>query len=326
MSTLNLRSTAYLEYVDAVEFIAYLNQEEVTASLIRSAYLDLGLRVLDCKLQDDNKTSFACTDGEEVLPYATKTLARHFTYIADYTEAYPDQPIRLPFSRERVRQSFESFMCTADRQVLLVEDIELLQILNPVTDRFYLTSQLKGMNPSVVESIVMTLTEADRVELLRLHQARQVTNREVCLPLPKGGLGLAILATTIDGQRYLATLPGSTLLPDCPSYLFCNAASHSAWAWELPSQLMKEGFGDNTELLSFEQKSLVLRCLMKFAFGADDEDLKSLEMMLSGDELDKAPYHLKVDLRSIRPGIVLSQALRSHLYLTEDELEQLLTE
>lgn len=311
----NLHKVSQMSYTTGMEVAAYRRGEPATERSVSMGLRKLGLPVIPT-VEDTASTPITCTDGTYTLPYLPETLARTFTYFADFFSEYPGEPVPLPFSTSRVDELFPSTSTVLFLQHCMYD----LQILNPVTYRYYLAFDLEGSSPDTIISILDKLSEDDRIELQRLHQAKMSIESNQ-LPLPRGGEGHAILAATTRGKAYLATLEGSTLLPHCPSWLFYNALMHEAG--DLIATLAERGFDEEEEYLNSTQKARVIDIMTRYISHSQDEvTIRRVGSMLGvGETRSRAPYGIGVDLErgcgwnvslnELREGLTITPAAMS---------------
>lgn len=315
----------------AVELVAHLRGEPISWWLIQRAAGCLGIDASavwkeknpESPQGADEKTSVTWRGVPYTLAYAKETLARHFILFRDFFEEYPNEPLPVPHDPAMIGSAI--YHSLADP---FVEDADLLpilptlQMLNPVSDAYYLMYNLQGVDVSFVRDCVGCLTQADKDGLMRVYRSglAKLESAYDFLPLPTGPY--AILATLKAGVAYLAD-EGSVLVEEQPSWLFCALTRDSTQDFSpLPMEgaltsLIEKGFNDNTEYINGELQVMVVRTLLRYLAESDRDNAATdaVMSMLGLKEGDvSSPYQLSIDFSKAESTPTTSEGLRAFRY------------
>lgn len=228
-----------LLYHSALEFVAALNGEIYDRSVVEQVLESLGGPcTLHSTFERQPRLTFVCTDGDYESDYDSAMLSRHFLFIRGWLEEYPNET-RLPFTHdvlttmtaldvvlEQTRNG-QGSSCQLTDEVLYA-----MQTLTPVTDMYYLLSDLSPRPPSDVEQFIRGVSETERKEVLLTHERTmhiqrirwgEGSNHPRCLlTLPERGEGLALAFAFPSVLKYMARQGLPAVEQAYPSTAFLN--------------------------------------------------------------------------------------------------------
>lgn len=282
-----LGSTYNVLHVQAIELLAWLNDEPVTKNLVRSALVpfdvkepleDLGVkRGRSFYFRDSTDTSFLCIMKKE-------TLVRHFTLVRDFVAEYPNEnTLPLPTLHRGTLTSLFLAYFTHTITARLCDVAYALSLLNPFSSLVPFHFQLRDMGVEGVRLIVGSIDEKERKALLISHTLHTRRNSRIGFhyleSLPDGGEGVAILCAMGEGRRYLASEEGRELLPGYNSWHFINAMRMKETIGA--RRLFSEGFQTPDEPLGSIDISCVVTWLITYLKRcATQEELPAVCAML----------------------------------------------
>lgn len=247
------------DYARMLELEGALKDEPYTTMLVYEA---LGVLSDPVTVPREVGFTFNCSDRPIGVEYNKKTLARHFLLIANFIEAYPDETsITVDHSSATIQQVLLTVL--EDHPYELTDErLYALQMLTPVSDAYYLLFNLAPRPPSFVLSLLGSLSENERRDILRSYSLQRqyalstgVGNMSR-LELPGGGEGLSIGFAFLTVREYIITHSLPELTDPFPSYIFLNMLIRRYNdEVELPVRefLLKSTFDDDSGFLHSEE-------------------------------------------------------------------------
>lgn len=327
---ITLDKTYYeMNHCSAVELVAELNGEDTSFSVLCTAIERLGDGILEtwlatrheeyCKRHETYKNSLVQFELEgQVYPtiYQKATVVRHFHLFRDFFAEYPTSPV--PCKSRGLVETLGTFLTYNLEHAILKEHLESLQVLNPVSDAYYLQYDLLDIEASFVDSCVRNLTEEEKNSIMR---AREV--RPSLLPLPSGPY--QVLAALPFGANYLITESGMELLEKepCPprSWLFCILMMYrSPERTRLATRLVREGFNDTETHPDDEVRKRVVSSLLNYLRQKKEDDgtitpVLSMLGLVEGEIY--APYQVTIDFKKAQKSPMTWETLRAMQFFHE---------
>lgn len=207
-------------YASCVELVAAVNGEPYSPLLLSEDLLG------PIPAQEDDWFHFRCADGVLPLQFRKETLARHFLLIRGYIEEHPNETgTDIPYNSDDVKYAVLIVLDEESLFSLTPAILSILQLLTPVTDLYYTMADMTLMEPSFVLGIVQGISQDERKEILRAHDARCVIdadNRILSYTIPERGEGLAIAFALTGVTDYLYERDIPTLSVLYPSRVYIN--------------------------------------------------------------------------------------------------------
>lgn len=313
----------FMSRAEAMELVALTQGVPVTKDLVLAAFAAIGCTVV-LSGKFDHAASFYLEDGVGVrmLLYGKETLARHFILFRDFIADNPTAD-KLPLPKGITSNAVESVLnhVLGQRSVtprLLHADLYILQLLNPISDLVPFTFSLIGTPKETIVSLFNKISDAERHTMMQIRNVRSLVKVTAACPyfdvLPDDGRGLGLLATFVEGRRYLASEEGAVILQDHPSWLFVNAVTHARvdpygviQDTLLIDKLIDRGFDDECPFVGCADAERIADSLCIILPSLTCERFKRACRMLglrhprleNTDLTCYAPYQLTIDVASL---------------------------
>jgi hypothetical protein len=271
-------SSSIVTYAGYVELEALIRGEKVTWYILDrlAQTLNPASELKTTGMREGRSMKIQCQDGDVSPACTIETLSRHFVLFRDFFTEYPDKDtISIPTVPHDDVVAVLNALFEWDHQYLSLTDdlVYTLYTLNPINNAYFLLFNDITLTQASTTTLITLLSRVSQEEKEAIIAGSRVREEEEQayvvrkLPLPQD---VALLASTRQGRRYLATEKGHTLT-EHRGWAFCNAVDYCETS--LATKLIKSDFSkDKYVPLTFLEMNIVSDCLREYMIQLGQEE------------------------------------------------------